>query len=168
MRFAESNSLVIAAAAQVMALIVVGNRVIALVHLPGSESAGMRCPTAAVLHECTTLVRLYASSWLAANPRTYRGHGLHTLVREQLREQLGVEVAHPDRLCVPGGHRFLELFRTRTFSDLYEKMSGKGASASEAHLDVALNGVRHRVAPAELLIHPQLTVSVGKHSVCTR
>ena len=142
MRFAESNSLVIAAAAQVMALIVVGNRVIALVHLPGSESAGMRCP-AAVLHECTTLVRLYASSWLAANPRTYRGHGLHTLVREQLREQLGVEVAHPDRLCVPGGHRFLEL-------------------------DVALNGVRHRVAPAELLIHPQLTVSVGKHSVCTR
>ena len=67
MRFAESNGLVIAAAAQVMALIVVGNRVIALVHLPGSESAGMRCP-AAVLHECTTLVRLYASSWLAAIP----------------------------------------------------------------------------------------------------
>ena len=68
MRFAESNGLVIAAAAQVMALIVVGNRVIALVHLPGSESAGMRCPTAAVLHECTTLVRLYtAISWLATS-----------------------------------------------------------------------------------------------------
>lgn len=63
--------------------------------------------------------------WTSHSTYTYCGHGLHALVCEQLREQLGVEVAHANRLCVPSGHRFLKL-------------------------DVALDGVRHRVAPAEL------------------
>ena len=45
MRFAEINSVVIAAAAHIMTLVVVGYRVIALVHLQAARA--MRCPTAA-------------------------------------------------------------------------------------------------------------------------
>ena len=62
MRFAERNGLVVAAAAHVMALVVIGNRVIALIHLQTAESHEIQHRR---VQHCTMLPQ---ESWSASLP----------------------------------------------------------------------------------------------------